>query len=142
MKCYEKSVTYNKYHELLFILFMMSVFFFFSACAGTSSSKSDAPADTGRQAAKSQAPSQSVREETSSTAAATTKVIQVEPLTTLVLKVKANLRGEPNDKGKIITRLKKGEKVFKLGDSGHWFHVELADKTIGWVLKKQTKEEK
>ncbi len=138
-----KSICYEKSSPLLFMLFSLTVFFCLFACASTSPPKSDSQASTKQQAVEPLSPAKSpIQEDASSSAVAAPKAIQIEPQAALVLTVKVNLRAEPSDKGKIITRLKKGEKVFKIGASGHWLHVELADKTTGWVIKKQTKEEK
>lgn len=47
----------------------------------------------------------------------------------------ANVRAAANDKSKIVTILKKGEKVENLGNSGSWCNIKLSSGTTGWVSK-------
>jgi len=53
-----------------------------------------------------------------------------------------NIRAEANSKSKIITTLKKGDKIQKLDidKSGDWFNVKLTSGKTGWVFKKLVKE--
>lgn len=61
---------------------------------------------------------------------------------TLIITATANVRSEPNVKSKIISKLKKGEKVVKLGISGARINVKLSSGLTGWVSNKRTKEYK
>jgi uncharacterized protein YgiM (DUF1202 family)/curli biogenesis system outer membrane secretion channel CsgG len=62
------------------------------------------------------------------------------PVTYLVTIKAANVRTEANAQSKIITQLKKGEKVEKLGKSGNWFKIKLTSGETGWVFKDLVKE--
>ena len=118
------------------------------ACAGTPPSDETKPVDTNQQAVATKSTpssptSSSKTQQTSSSSAAASQVRPAESADVhLIITAKTNLRVEPGSKGKIITRLKKGEKVIRLSISGSWCNVELSDHTTGWVLKKHTKEEK
>jgi len=61
---------------------------------------------------------------------------------TLIITAAANVRSESSVKSKIISKLKKGEKVVKLGTSGTRINVKLSSGLAGWVSSKQTKEYK
>jgi len=63
------------------------------------------------------------------------------PLVYLVTIKAANVRTEANAQSKIITQLKKGEKVEKLDKSGNWFKIKLTSGETGWVFKDLVKEE-
>jgi len=69
-------------------------------------------------------------------------VTATETKSTLILTTAANIRSEPNDKSKIISKLKKGDKVVKLSISGDWINVKLPSGLTGWVFKNLTKEVK
>ena len=61
---------------------------------------------------------------------------------TLIMTANANARSGPGAKSKIVSRLKKGEKVVRLGISGARTNVKLSSGLTGWVLNKYTKEYK
>ncbi len=61
---------------------------------------------------------------------------------TLIMTSAANVRSGSGVKSKIIFKLKKGEKVVKLGTSGTRINVKLSSGLTGWVSNKQTKEYK
>ncbi|MDP1991605.1 MAG: SH3 domain-containing protein [Syntrophales bacterium] len=61
---------------------------------------------------------------------------------TLIMTAAANVRSGPGVKSKIISKLKKGEKVVRLGVSGTRINVKLSSGLTGWVSNKQTKEYK
>jgi len=44
-----------------------------------------------------------------------------------------NVRNAPDNSGKVISRLKKGETVYKLDEKNGWFQVRLADAKTAWV---------
>jgi len=67
-------------------------------------------------------------------------IVANPPIAYLVLIKTANVRTEADVKSKIITTIKKGEKVEKLGKSGNWFNVKLPTKETGWVFKELVKE--
>lgn len=48
---------------------------------------------------------------------------------------RANLRAEPDTRGKKILTLKKGARLKKISDSGDWIKVELPSGEKGWVHK-------
>jgi N-acetylmuramoyl-L-alanine amidase len=52
----------------------------------------------------------------------------------------SNIRTEPTTKSKIVTTLRKGEKVIKIDESDKWFNVKLPSGETGWVLKSLAKE--
>lgn len=60
--------------------------------------------------------------------------------THLILLKNSNIRTEPSLKGKVITTLRKGEKVIKLDESGDWFDVGLPSGGTGWISKRLVKE--
>ena len=60
--------------------------------------------------------------------------------TYLILLKNSNIRTEPTTKSKIMTTLRKGEKVMKIDESGKWFNVRLPSGETGWVLKSLAKE--
>jgi len=60
--------------------------------------------------------------------------------TYLILLKNSNIRTEPTTKSKIVTTLRKGEKVIKIDESGKWFNVRLPSGETGWVLKSLAKE--
>lgn len=53
-----------------------------------------------------------------------------------------NVRAEANDKSKIIDKLKKGEKIEHLGNSGSWCKIKLSSGITGWVYKDLVQEVK
>lgn len=53
----------------------------------------------------------------------------------------SNVRAEPDLKSKIITTLKKGTKVEKIGQSGDWVHVKLPTGKTGWIFHELVREE-
>jgi hypothetical protein len=67
-------------------------------------------------------------------------VVEKPPTSFLVLTKGGNIRSEPSAKSKIITTLKKGDKVEKLDKSGNWFKIKLASGDTGWVFKDLVKE--
>ena len=46
-----------------------------------------------------------------------------------------NVRNAPDNSGKVISRLKKGEVVEKLDEKDGWFHVRLNNEKVAWVHK-------
>jgi hypothetical protein len=60
--------------------------------------------------------------------------------TYLILLKNSNIRTEPNTKSKIVTTLRKGEKVIKIDESDKWFNVRLPSGETGWVLKSLARE--
>jgi uncharacterized protein YgiM (DUF1202 family) len=52
----------------------------------------------------------------------------------------ANVRKETNPKSKIITTLKKGTKVEKIGQSGNWVNVQLPSGESGHIFHELVKE--
>jgi Bacterial SH3 domain len=60
--------------------------------------------------------------------------------TRLILLKNSNIRTEPSIKGKVITTLRKGEKVVKLDESGDWYDVGLPSGRTGWISKSLVKE--
>jgi hypothetical protein len=60
--------------------------------------------------------------------------------TYLILLKNSNIRTEPTTKSKILTTLRKGEKVIKIDESGKWFNVRLPSGETGWLLKSLAKE--
>ena len=58
---------------------------------------------------------------------------------TLIITAAAYVRSEPSVKSKIISKLKKGEKVVMLGVSGTRINVKLSSGLTGWVSNKRTK---
>jgi uncharacterized protein YgiM (DUF1202 family) len=52
----------------------------------------------------------------------------------------ANIRDAENDKSRMISRAKKGEKVVKLGSSGDWYQVRLSSGVTGWVRSDLVRE--
>ena len=65
----------------------------------------------------------------------TVQTLQPPSLKNLVVKKKANLREEASIKSKVIGRLKKGEKLEILGQSGNWFRVKSPSGLTGWIYK-------
>ena len=63
------------------------------------------------------------------------------PIAVYVITLKnANVRSEPDLKSKIITTLKKGTKVEKIGQTGDWVHVKLSSEKTGWIFHELVKE--
>jgi hypothetical protein len=60
--------------------------------------------------------------------------------THLILLKKSNIRTDPGTKSKIITTLRKGEKVVKIDESGDWFNVRVPSGETGWIFKRLVKE--
>jgi tetratricopeptide (TPR) repeat protein len=52
----------------------------------------------------------------------------------LVIVKTANVRAKPDDKSKILSIIKKGEKVEKIGQSGNWFNCRLPSGVSGWIF--------
>ncbi|NWF39282.1 SH3 domain-containing protein [Mariprofundus sp. NF] len=46
-----------------------------------------------------------------------------------------NVRSAPDNSGKVVSRLKKGEEVYKLDEKDGWFQVRLDDEKTAWVHK-------
>ena len=44
-----------------------------------------------------------------------------------------NVRNVPDNSGKVISRVKKGDTVYKLAEKDGWFHVRLDSETTAWV---------
>ncbi|ATX81935.1 SH3 domain-containing protein [Mariprofundus ferrinatatus] len=44
-----------------------------------------------------------------------------------------NVRNAPDNTGKVISRLKKGDVVYKLEENDGWFHVRLNNDSVAWV---------
>lgn len=59
--------------------------------------------------------------------------------TTLIMTAAANVRSGPDVKSKIISKLKKGEKVVKLDASGARIRVKSSSGVTGWVSSKFVK---
>lgn len=72
--------------------------------------------------------------------ASTSGVKETARQDTLVMTAAVNVRSGPGVKSKIISKLKKGEKVVKLGVSGTRVHVKSSSGVTGWVSSKLTKE--
>ena len=66
------------------------------------------------------------------------KVTETETQSTLILAAVVNIRSEPNIKSKIISKLKKGDRVVILSISGDWLNVKLSSGLTGWVFKTLT----
>jgi hypothetical protein len=47
----------------------------------------------------------------------------------------ANVRAKPDGKSKILSVIKKGERVEKIGQSGNWFNCKLPSGVSGWIFK-------
>ncbi|MGB9699869.1 MAG: SH3 domain-containing protein [Thermodesulfobacteriota bacterium] len=63
------------------------------------------------------------------------------PVAVYVITLKnANVRSEPDLKSKILTTLKKGTKVEKIGQTGDWVHVKLLSGKTGWIFHELVKE--
>ena len=60
--------------------------------------------------------------------------------TYLILLKNSNIRSEPSTKSKIVTTLRRGEKVAKIDESAGWFNVRLPSGETGWVSKRLAKE--
>ncbi len=45
-----------------------------------------------------------------------------------------NVRQEPTTKSKVITTLKKGMKIEKMGQTGNWVNVKLPSGEMGWIF--------
>jgi len=86
---------------------------------------------------KSQAP---VEPQPISTMKTETVVADKPPVKYLIIIKNANVRSEANVKSKIITTLKKGEKVQKLGKLNNWFNVKLPTGQTGWIFKDLVEE--
>ncbi|MDH4265552.1 MAG: SH3 domain-containing protein [Deltaproteobacteria bacterium] len=52
----------------------------------------------------------------------------------------SNVRAEPDLKSKVITTLKKGTKVEKIGQSGNWANVKLPSGETGYIFHELVKE--
>lgn len=63
------------------------------------------------------------------------------PTAVFVITLKnSNVRSEPDLKSKIITTLKKGTKIEKIGQTGDWVHVKLPSGKTGWIFHELVKE--
>ena len=60
--------------------------------------------------------------------------------TYLILLKNSNIRSEPSTKSKIVTTLRRGERVVKIDESAGWFNVRLPSGETGWVSKRLAKE--
>ena len=47
-----------------------------------------------------------------------------------------NIRSGPGMKHKVLTTVKKGDRLEVLGEIGSWFNVKLLDGTQGWIYNK------
>lgn len=47
-----------------------------------------------------------------------------------------NIRSGPGMKHKVLTTVKKGDKLEVLGEIGSWYNVKLPDGTQGWIYNK------
>jgi uncharacterized protein YgiM (DUF1202 family) len=47
-----------------------------------------------------------------------------------------NIRSGPGMKHKVLTTVKKGDKLELLGEIGSWYNVKLPDGTQGWIYNK------
>lgn len=47
-----------------------------------------------------------------------------------------NIRSGPSMKDKVLTTVKKGDKLEVLGEIGSWYNVKLPDGTQGWIYNK------
>ena len=63
------------------------------------------------------------------------KVMETEAQSAFILVAVANIRSEPNMKSKIISKLKKGDRVVILSISDDWLNVKLSSGLTGWVFK-------
>jgi uncharacterized protein YgiM (DUF1202 family) len=61
-------------------------------------------------------------------------------VTYLVTTSACNVRSEPNVKSKVITTLKKGQKVEKLDQLENWCNIKLLSGEKGWIHKDLVKE--
>jgi uncharacterized protein YgiM (DUF1202 family) len=52
----------------------------------------------------------------------------------------ANIRSSASTKSKIVTTIKKDEKLQKMGESGDWYNVKLPSGATGWISKALAKE--
>jgi len=58
----------------------------------------------------------------------------------VVLLKNSNVRTEPSARSEVITTLRKGEKLVKIGDTGTWVNVRLPSGETGWILKSLVKD--
>lgn len=145
----KKDSIVNVFHfngngMLPLVVLIMALMACLYACASTPTDQNKPQPASSQTAQKQTASPQSTAQPSGKTVspAAEPQAEQTESVATLVTTAKAHLRATPNSKGKIIAKLKKGERVTKLSASGSWLNVELSDKTTGWILKKQTREAK
>ncbi|MFH1335087.1 MAG: SH3 domain-containing protein [Candidatus Zixiibacteriota bacterium] len=62
------------------------------------------------------------------------------PVLYLIILKNANLRTEPTTKSGVITIVKKGRQVKKIGEAGNWVHIQLSWGTMGWISKDLVQE--
>ena len=81
-------------------------------------------------------PSNPVKEEVPASVQ-TKPVVAERPSMTYVIATRAgsNVRSEPSEKSRVITSLKKEQKVQKLGQSGNWYNILLLSGDKGWIHK-------
>jgi cell division septation protein DedD len=82
---------------------------------------------------------QSAKEEVPPSSTPIPTVTATETQSTLILAEVVNIRSEPNIKSKIISKLKKGDRVLILSSSGDWLNVKLSSGLTGWIFKALTK---
>jgi len=51
-----------------------------------------------------------------------------------------NVRQEPTTKSKVISTLKKGTKIEKMGQTGNWVNVKLPSGEMGWIFHELVKD--
>ncbi len=68
------------------------------------------------------------------------QVAEEEPIVYLIALKNLNLRSVPNAGGKIITTLKVGDKIEKIGESNDWLRVKSSSGNTGWIFKDLAKE--
>lgn len=78
----------------------------------------------------------------SSPPASTPGVKETASQNTLIITGATNVRSTPSVKSKLISKLKKGDQVVKLGISGTRIHVRLSSGLTGWISNRRTKESK
>ena len=60
----------------------------------------------------------------------------------VTLKSNVNVRQEPTTQSKVITTLKKGTKIEKMGQTGNWVNVKLPSGEMGWIFHELVEEAK
>lgn len=86
--------------------------------------------------------SENATQPSSSPPAATPEVKETASQNTLIITAATNVRSTPSVRSKLISKLKKGDKVVKLSGSGTRIRVRLSSGLTGWISSRRTKESK